>query len=87
MKELFNKFINWYYKKEYEEYLQKVQLLPINDAIYALEEIKKKINPKTNLIKKIEVELNKRISPFKPINIDPRIQAYQEMAKIGGKIN
>jgi hypothetical protein len=90
MKELLNSFVNWYYKKEYEEYLSKVKLLPIGDAIYEIENIKKKINHKTDLIKKLELELNKRIKPFKEgINYteehtSKEIKAYNEMKKIGG---
>ena len=88
MKRILNSFVNWYYKKEYQEYLSKIQKLEINDAIYALEEIKKKINPKTDLIKKLEAELQLRIKPFKKginykeVKIDKRIHEYQKIAKL-----
>lgn len=84
MKKILNKFVNWYYKKEITEAKEKVISLGINEAIYYLEDLKKIIHPKTDAIKELEKLIESRINPFSPKNINPKIQAYINMQKIGG---
>lgn len=68
LKKLYNSFINFYYKKELAEAKNKIQRLEIDQAIFALQEISKKIHPKTDAIKKLKQELDQRVS-FTPIYV------------------
>lgn len=60
-KKLINKFIKWWYKKELEQAKYIIETLPIDVAVYELQELSKKIHPKTDAIKELNEMLNKRI--------------------------
>ena len=83
LKTIINSITNCWWKKELAIARKSIQFLEINDAIYVLNDLKKKINPKADAMIKLEEELNIRIkAQFKPIILDSRIKAYHEIANI-----
>ena len=82
LKIIYNGFINWYYKSELETAKKSILFQPIGDAIHILNEIKKKVHPKTDAIKKLDAILDIRIKPFQPRDINQNIQKYKDIAAI-----
>ena len=59
---LYNRFINWHYRLDIAVAELKIRYEDIDKATYALNDIKKKINPKTDIIIKLSKQLDDRIN-------------------------
>lgn len=82
---IYNEFINWWYKKDIEEAMNKVHRLEIDEAVVVFENLKKKINPKSYAIRRVERELNIRKNPVKkfiPLFESEELRKYREVQEL-----
>ena len=61
IKKLYNKFIEWYYRLDIAAVEQKIMHEDIDKAVYALEDFKKKVHPKTDIAIILTKQLDDRI--------------------------
>ncbi len=62
IKEIWNKFISWRYRKLISGTKHEIQYNSIGEAIYALEDFKQIVHEKTDAAKELSKILNKRIN-------------------------
>ena len=61
IKKLYNKFIEWYYRLDIAAVEQKLMHEDIDKAVFILEDFKKKVNPKTDVVIRLTKQLDDRL--------------------------
>lgn len=82
---IYNSFINWWYREDIEDAINKVHRLELDEAVVVFEKLKQKINPKAYAVKRVERELNIRKNPVKkfvPLFESEELRKYREAQEL-----